>query len=86
MKTTTNLLVVLFFITVSTTPLPQQQSRRDSQPNASKLRTDDIPPEMYQYSVSRFEEKREALDFVAAVPELIQQSLLRRKVLIYDQN
>ena len=48
--------------------------------------TSDIPPDTFQEAVSIHEERREVIDFLVAPPELIQQSLNGKKVLIYDQN
>lgn len=51
-----------------------------------RIKAADIPPELFQRRVSLYEEKREAIDFIVAAPELIQQSLNEKEVLIYDQN
>lgn len=84
----TSAIVAVSFLFLSGDPAPtsNQASGRDGQEKAPKSRTASIPPEMYQYAVSMHEEGRESLDFLMAVPELIQQSLQKRKVLIYDQN
>lgn len=86
MRTSAVVALVFLLLSGDAVPTTSQASRLAVQEKTPKIRTDNIPPEMCQHAVSMYEENRESLDFLMAVPELIQQSLQKRKVLIYDQN
>lgn len=86
MRTLLLLAAAFVFIAGDPAPTTVQASRQAVREKPSAIPTDQIPPEMFQNVVSMYEEQRESLDFLMAVPELIQRSLQKRKVLIYDQN
>lgn len=84
----TPLLFAMAFVFIAGNPSPTtgQAARQVLQDEPVNAPAHQIPPEMFQYGISMYEEHRESLDFVTAVPELIQKGLQKRKVLIYDQN
>jgi hypothetical protein len=78
-----NVVVLILAVTVV---VLAARPRRETAASQAAVMTSDIPPDTFQEAVSMHEERREVIDFLVAPPELIQQSLKGRKVLIYDQN
>lgn len=74
---------IFILLAGAVTVLAIQDRTEDAVP---AIRTDDVASELYQSSVSIYEEKREVVDFINAPGRLIQQGLLKNGVVIYDQN
>ncbi|MCA9063302.1 MAG: hypothetical protein KDA96_09595 [Planctomycetaceae bacterium] len=75
---------LLVFVAVTLFPgvVGESSSASETLPQA----VDQIPANFFQYRISLHYELREGIDFLTAPPELIQQALNRRRVIVYDQN